>query len=158
MSDATSKPEARFERPVRSEWDATGGSMTPFILPGSRLRCERVPISQIREGDVVCYIAEGGASFAHRVTRKVRSGAGFVLFTRGDALFVEEQVPGEAVISVVRRVEHRLFSYDAGGPIGRTIARIALGEDRKTRAAKRLCAAGWRAIAFTRRALKGRFR
>ena len=158
MGKAYSKPEAHVEQPACSEWTATGGSMTPFVLAGSRLQVERVPISEVRKGDVVCYIGEDGASIAHRVTRKVREGTGFVLRTRGDAQRVEEQVPGEAVMSVVRRVEHRLFSYDTDGPIGRAIARIALGEDRKARAAKIFCATGWRAIAFARRVFVGRFR
>jgi len=131
--------------------------MTPFILPGSRLLVERVPLGEIRKGDVVCYIGDGALGVAHRVVRLERSEKGLSLVTRGDAQRGEETVPGEAVIAVVRRVDHLLVSYDTGGPIGRTIARVALGEDKKARAVKRVCALGWGAVRLVERELRGVF-
>jgi signal peptidase I len=130
----------------QDEVDAVGGSMSPFILAGSRLCVERVPVDEIRSGDVVCYIGGGQLGVAHRVIRVTHTDDGVVFCVRGDAQRGEEPVPASAVIAVVRRVEHRWFAYDTGGPIGRAIARIALAESRRTRAAKAAIALGWRAL------------
>jgi uncharacterized protein (UPF0248 family) len=127
--------------------------MNPFILSGSRLLVERVPVERIRKGDVVCYIGEGASGVAHRVVGVAEVGGRTILATRGDAQSGEERVPTEAVISVVRRVEHRLLSYDTGGPVGRAFSRIALGENRAARAGKTLCRLSFRALALAKRTL-----
>lgn len=131
--------------------------MNPFIPAGSRLRVRRVPVDEIRDGDVVCYLGEGGRSVAHRVVGRGRSGVAIVLRTRGDAGGGEEQVPGDAVLYVVRRVEHRLFAYDTEGAIGRAIARIALARKPGTRLAKSFCIQAFRVAVFARRAVRGSF-
>ncbi len=127
--------------------------MSPFILPGSQLRIESVSVERIRKGDVICYIGNGALGVAHRVVNVTEVDGRTILSTRSDAQSNEEPVPAEAVISVVRRVEHRLFSYDTDGPIGRVFAHIALGENRPTRAAKTLCRLSFRALICAKRTL-----
>jgi uncharacterized protein (UPF0248 family) len=150
MMDAHSHVETRLQG---YELTSFGGSMVPFILPGSRLRVQRVPVERIQKGDVVCYIGEGRLAVAHRVVSVAEVGGRTTLSTRGDAQSGEERVPAEAVLSVVRRVEHRLFSYDTDGPVGRAFARIALGENRTAVAAKTLCTISFRALALAKRTL-----
>jgi signal peptidase I len=150
MMDAHSHVDTRFQGNAVT---STGGSMSPFILPGSRLFVERVPVKRIQKGDVVCYIGEGALGVAHRVVSVNEVDGRTILCTRGDAQIGEERVPAEAVISVVRRVEHKLLSYDTDGPVGRAFARIALGEDRTARAAKTLCWLSFRALAVAKRTL-----
>jgi len=133
--------------------EAVGGSMSPFVLPGSRLRVQRVPVEQIRKGDVICYVGKGAFGVAHRVVNTAEIDGRMTLSTRGDAQSGEEVVPTEAVIAVVRRVEHRLFSYDTDGPVGRTFAHVALAENRSTRAVKTLCWLSFRALAIAKRTL-----
>ena len=135
----------------QGEVGAAGGSMSPFIPAGSRLRIERVPVGEIRRGDVVCFIGGGPIGVAHRVVRIERAAQAVVLYARGDAQRGEERVPGEAVIAVVRRVEHRLFAYDTDGAAGRAIARVALGEDLPARGVKAACVGAWRALCLARR-------
>ncbi|MCP4603973.1 MAG: hypothetical protein GY847_26205 [Proteobacteria bacterium] len=129
--------------------------MSPFILPGSTLNVERIPVEAIQKGDVVCYIGGNASGVVHRVTRKIESDTGTALFTRGDAQDSEEEVPQESVVSIVRRVEHWLFSYDTDSTIGRIIASIALGEDLKTSLARAVCRRSWQAIHLARSKVLG---
>ena len=122
-----------------------GGSMHPFIPPGSRLLVAPVIFpNRIRKGDVVGFIGEGGSVTAHRVTRTSTVHGRLVLWTRGDAQEIEECIPEEALCYVVRRVARGPIAYRTGGAAGRLLARIALAENRKTAAAKKLL----RALAY----------
>lgn len=144
---------------VSKNWDivdAIGGSMTPFILPGSKLHVERQTTESISKGDVVCYIGEYAQGMAHRVMRKTVSDLGVMLFTKGDAQNAEEAVPAESVVFVVKRVEHRIFSYDTGSLVGRLVASIALGEDAKTRSLRWLFRRFFRVLVFSKRRIQSR--
>ena len=116
-----------------------GASMHPFVPPGSRLLVEPALFpDRIRKGDVVCFIGENGSVTAHRVTRITTTHGRRVLWTRGDAQDTEERIPEDALCYVVRRVALGPVAYRTGSPTGRLIARIALAENPKTAAAKKL--------------------
>ena len=131
-----------------------GGSMIPFVLPGSVLRVERVPFEEIEKGDVICVIGENSGGGAHRVVEKMNSEDRAVVLTRGDAREFGEIVPAESVVFVVRRVEHRLFSYDSKGSIGRIIAHVALGDSFLTSLLRDICRCSFAAIALSRRVVR----
>ena len=137
---------------IYGEVRAVGGSMSPFILPGSTLSVERVCAASIRKGDVICFIGDNAEGITHRVSREPMGGSEAFLSTKGDAQRDDERVPQEAIVFVVRRVRHRFFSYNTGSLVGRVVARIALEEDLMSRALKAICWYTWRTTRLTRRA------
>ena len=131
-----------------NEIRAVGGSMSPFILSGSRLFVEHVEPGCIRVGDVVCFIGDGGQGVTHRVLQIADSSDGKVLHVRGDAQTQSETVPETAVLYVVKRVSHRRLAYDLDGPLGKLFARISLAEDRKYALAKAFVGKSWNFIRY----------
>lgn len=70
-----------LQRGEAIEFRARGGSMSPIIRDGDRLRIEPVQAGQLRCGDIIAY-RRGGRLFVHRyLGRWPDSGA---LRTRGD--------------------------------------------------------------------------
>lgn len=62
-----------------------GSSMFPFIRKADLLVAARVPVREIRTGDILLYVRKDGKVVAHRVLARNRFAHGFKFHTRGDA-------------------------------------------------------------------------
>jgi signal peptidase I len=65
----------------------TGRSMAPFLNGGEVVTIRKVPMSNLRRGDLIFFDGPEGFPVLHRLVRKRRKGGGTIIFqTRGDAL------------------------------------------------------------------------
>ncbi len=83
---------------------AFGDSMLPFVKPLAPIRIRRVPVEEIRVGDIVAYRANGSL-IAHRVVKIASDPAGVVLLTKGDNRVQRDPLlrPGQ-ILGLVTRV------------------------------------------------------
>jgi signal peptidase I len=123
--------------------DVTGGSMTPFILGGSRINVTAKPADQIKIGDIVGFIGYKKNPVAHRVIDKKTENGKIVFKIRGDAQKQHEWVPASAITFIVTRVEHRYLSYNTDSYTGRLFTRIALEKSFKFRVIKKIMCKGF---------------
>jgi hypothetical protein len=77
-------------------------------------------------GDVVCYLDERRKFVAHRVTGVRGESDARRLMVAGDGSGQPDEIDETAIVGIVTRVEHPLFSYDTRGAVGWTLSRWAL--------------------------------
>lgn len=64
--------------------EVSGFSMRPFLKTGERLVVKKVPVKDLRRGDIILYKADNQL-VCHRLVKKIVSESGYLLYTRGDA-------------------------------------------------------------------------
>ena len=131
-------------------WDGIGSSMLPSIPPGSRLDLEPVGgrSESLAIGDVVVYLGSDSEFIAHRVVGIEDGPEGCVLVTRGDNQDRDDRVPASAAAFKVLRVSRGRITYSTDGPIGKTVARLAVRGGLSWRAFRRIAT---RALRLTSR-------
>jgi hypothetical protein len=77
------------------QFAAHGTSMIPTIFPGDILIIARDPHARVRCGQLVL-ASRDGRFFAHRVVGKTNAGGRHLVFTRGDALTVNDPPVADA--------------------------------------------------------------
>lgn len=106
--------------------------MFPFIIAGSRLSVETADIQALKAGDVVCYPSIDGEIVAHRVIRMIERNGQKLFLIKGDSSKNGEEIPSSAIAYRVYRVEHRRFSYETDGVIGKIIAILAIAGSKQS--------------------------
>jgi len=66
-----------------SFFEATGFSMWPFIKQGERLIIKKIPIGDLKIGDIILY-RKDNQLVCHRLIRRIGDEKGYLLYTRGD--------------------------------------------------------------------------
>lgn len=66
-----------------SFFETSGFSMWPFLRAGEKLVIKKTPIDDLKSGDIILYRANG-QKICHRLTKKVKDGNRYLLYTRGD--------------------------------------------------------------------------
>ncbi len=100
--------------------------MRPFLRGGEKLIVKRLPISDLRLGDLVLYKADNKL-ICHRVVKKAKNNEGYHIYSRGDASLspaelVNEQMFQGKVIGVIKN--NKITSLE--GIKQRIINRISL--------------------------------
>ena len=100
-------------------FEATGGSMRPFIWDGDTLEVRAVNPDELRRGDIVLCRLASGRLVAHRVTQVSQSA----LVTHGDALFAPDGgIAPAAVMGRVCAVTHKAQRYSTNTALIHTLA------------------------------------
>ena len=63
--------------------ETTGFSMWPFIKQGEKLIIKKVPIEDLRVGDIILY-RKDNQLVCHRLIKRIGDEKGYLLYTRGD--------------------------------------------------------------------------
>jgi len=66
-----------------SFFEATGFSMWPFIKQGERLIIKKIPIGDLKIGDIILY-RKDNQLICHRLIKRIGDEKGYLLYTRGD--------------------------------------------------------------------------
>ena len=81
--------------------NSTGFSMWPFLRPGEKLIIKKVPLKDLRVGDIILY-KMNGEMISHRLVKKVWHENRYIFFTKGDASFtLSEPIIEEAFLGKV---------------------------------------------------------
>lgn len=64
-------------------FNTTGYSMWPFLKQGERVIVKKVPLEELKIGDIILY-RENGQLVCHRLVKKIRSRDRHLLYARGD--------------------------------------------------------------------------
>jgi signal peptidase I len=63
--------------------ETAGFSMWPFIRPGERLIIKKIPIEDLKIGDIILY-RKDNQLVCHRLIKRIGDKKGYLLYTRGD--------------------------------------------------------------------------
>jgi signal peptidase I len=63
--------------------ETKGFSMWPFLKTGERIVVKRIPLEDLRIGDIILYRSDN-QMVCHRLIKKVDCEDGYLLYTRGD--------------------------------------------------------------------------
>lgn len=94
-------------------YETTGYSMWPFIRAGEKLIVKKLPVENLRAGDVILYWSNNQL-ICHRLVKKVKNKQKYLLYARGDnstsspELIEEEAYLGKAA-GIVKNNE--IFSF-----------------------------------------------
>lgn len=99
-----------------SLFEVTGFSMHPFLKAGERLLIKKIPVKDLKAGDIIIYRSDS-QMVCHRLIKKARKREGYLLYARGDSSLswsgsesiAEEMFLGKA-ISIIR--DGRLVSLN----------------------------------------------
>jgi signal peptidase I len=64
-------------------YETTGYSMWPFIRPGRKLIVKKIPVENLRAGDIILYRSDDQL-ICHRLIKKVKDKQKYFLYARGD--------------------------------------------------------------------------
>ncbi len=86
--------------------ETKGFSMWPFLKGEEKLMVRRIPISELKLGDLILYKADN-QSVCHRIVKKSQTNNGYLIYARGDASFgsaelVNEQMFLGKVIGIIK--------------------------------------------------------
>lgn len=86
--------------------ETKGFSMWPFLRGKEKLMVRRIPISELKLGDLILYKANN-QSVCHRLVKKSQTNNGYLIYARGDASFgsaelVNEQMFLGKVIGIIK--------------------------------------------------------
>lgn len=110
-------------------FEAVGFSMWPFLKSGQKVIVKRIPISDLKCGDIILYRV-GNQFICHRLVKKLKQGNQYLLCSRGDfSLSLPESVTEEMFLGKVSGVikNSKIISIDGPGQhiINRIILMIA---------------------------------
>lgn len=86
--------------------ETKGVSMRPFLKGEEKLIVRRMPISDLKLGDLVLYKSDNQL-VCHRLVKKVRNNDGYLIYSRGDVSFgpaelVKEEMFLGKVIGIIK--------------------------------------------------------
>ena len=82
--------------------NASGFSMWPFLRPGEKILVKRIPVEDLRIGDIILYRVTSQV-VCHRLVKKIKDKGKYLLYARGDnsdsspELINEKMLLGKAV-------------------------------------------------------------
>lgn len=89
---------------ILSFYETTGFSMWPFITQGEKLIIKKVPMKDLKTGDIILYRANN-QMVCHRLVKKIKNKEGYLFYARGDnSLSSAEPVIKELLVGKVAGV------------------------------------------------------
>ena len=86
----------------------TGQSMRPVIRTNDVVTIRKVPLHEVRRGDLLMVINEAGTLVLHRLIRKERLGSDMLYRTKGDRLLMSDSaVTADRILGKVIRIERQ---------------------------------------------------
>ena len=82
-----------------------GNSMFPFILHGSLVNIESVPVELYRRGDIICFIQNPPAVFAHRLISIIRKNKEKCFVEKGDNVYGFSNVPVDKILGRLIKID-----------------------------------------------------